>query len=167
VAFVTPGISNNWQSNTFAVTYNQVANLNKKFSYENTTNGSIVESFLESANGLFPDQLDDFYEGTAYDVDLIYNPEDNYPDFYAGDLDQTSSILKSETFESEGSVYDLSIAYGANYRHKFYIGGTIGLPFLNYSQKTVYSESDASWISGTYTHQFCTDRYRVQYRNEL
>ncbi len=168
-AFVTPGMSNNWQSNTFAVTYNQVTNFDKKFSYENTTNGSIVESFVETATGLFPDQLNDFYEGTAYDVDLIYNPEDDYPDLYAGDLDQTSSTLKSETFESTGSLYDLSIAYGANYRHKFYIGGSIGLPFLNYSQKTVYSESDPNnqyefFNDMTYTEEYATTGIGVNFK---
>jgi len=143
-AFVTltDKYENDWKATTFAITYNQLANLDKEFSYENTTNGSIVESFLEQAEGLFPLELGGFYEGLAFDTDLIYNPDENYLDFYAGDLGTSSSILKQETFEAKGSIYELGFSVGANYRHNLYIGATLGLPILNYTQETTYTEAD-------------------------
>jgi len=162
-AFVTlnDNYDNDWKATTFAVTYNQVANLDKEFRYENTTYGSIVESFLEQANGFFPQQLSNYYEGAAYDVDLIYNSDENYPDFYTADLDQNSAIMKAETFESKGSIYEMGFSAGANYRDNIYIGATLGLPFLNYTQKTVYREEDIGdqydfFNNMSYTEEFVT-----------
>ncbi len=143
-AFVTltDRYDNDWKATTFAITYNQIANFDKQFSYGNTTNGSIAESFLEQANGLFPQQLGGFYEGLAYDVDLIYNPDENYLDFYAADLTSGSSIEKEEIFSAKGSIYEMGFSMGANYRHDLYVGATIGLPILNYTQETRYTEVD-------------------------
>jgi len=162
-AFVTltDRYENDWKATTFAITYNQVANLDKRFSYENTTNGSIVESFLEQANGLFPEQLGGFYERLALDVDLIYNPDQGYLDFYGADLDANSSILKAEVFAAKGSIYEMGFSVGANYRHDLYIGATLGLPILNYTQETRYREEDQGdqyefFNNMTYTERFAT-----------
>jgi len=162
-AFVTltDRYENDWKATTFAITYNQIANFDRQFSYENTTNGSIVESFLEQANGLFPEQLGDFFEGLAFDTDLIYNPDENYPDFYAADLAPDNAILKAEIFDAQGSIYELGFSMGANYRHDLYVGATIGLPFLNYTQETRYSEEDENdqfdfFNRMTYTERFST-----------
>jgi len=135
--------------------------LDKEFSYENTTNGSIVESFLEQANGLFPLELGGFYEGLAFDTDLIYNPDENYLDFYVGDLGANSSILKEEMFEAKGSIYEMGFSVGANYRHDLYIGATLGLPILNYTQETTYTEADESdqyeyFNNMSYSERFAT-----------
>lgn len=162
-AFVTltDRYENDWKATTFAITYNKLANLDRQFNYENTTNGSIVESFLEQANGLFPEQLGGFYEGLAYDADLIYNPDDTYLDFYGADLDATSSIRKEEIFDAKGSIYEMAFSVGANYRHDLYVGATLGLPILNYTQETRYREADENdqyefFNNMTYTERFST-----------
>ncbi len=143
-AFVTltDRYENDWKATTFAITYNQIANFDRQFRYENTTNGSIVESFLEQADGLFPEQLGAFFEGLAFDADLIFNPNENYLDLYESDLSPNDAVLKAEIFDSQGSIYELGFSMGANYRHDLYVGATIGLPFLNYRQETRYSEED-------------------------
>jgi len=135
----------NWKATTFAVTYNQIANLDKQFSYQNTTQGSIAESFIEQADGFGVDDLLD-PEWLAYQVYMI---DDSLfgPGNYTSPLDENSVVLKSEDFESKGSIYDLSFSFGTNYRDKLYLGATLGLPILNYEQVATYREED---INNTY-----------------
>lgn len=149
-----PGVD--WKSVTWGISYNQLANLDKKFVYENTTTGSIVESFLEQSNGYEPEELFD-PEWLAYETYLIDNPY--YANEYTSPLDENSVVLKTENFESKGSVYDLALSVGSNYRHKLYIGATIGLPIINYEQETTYREED---INGTY-NDFDELRYTSGY----
>lgn len=141
-ARVNDNPEDDWKTFNFGFAYNQLANFNKKFTYNGATQGTISESFLERANGLFPAQLSDFYEGLAYDTDLIFNPDLYQEDVYAADLDGTNTIQKAETFESQGALYELGFSLAGNYRHKLFFGGTLGLPFLNYQQSTSYSEDD-------------------------
>ena len=143
-AFVTltDRYENDWKATTFAITYNQLANLDKQFNYENVTQGSIAESFLEYADGYLVDDLAD-PEWLAYQVymidDSLYG-ETNY----TSPLGQNSLVAKSEDFEAKGSIYDLGFSVGANYRHKLYLGATIGLPIVNYEQETTYREEDVN-----------------------
>ncbi len=143
-AKVNENPEDDWKTFNFGIAYNQLANFNKKFTYGGATSGTISESFLERANGLFPEQLNAYYEGLAYDTDFIFNPDADELSVYAADLGASNIIQKEETFESEGSMSELAFSLAGNYRHKLFFGGTLGLPVLNYSQGTVYSEEDTA-----------------------
>ncbi len=141
-AKVNENPEDDWKTFNFGFGYNQLANFDKRFSYRGSTAGTISESFLERANGLFPEQLNSFYEGLAYDTDFIFNPDENDLTSYAADLGAGNIIEKRESFTSEGSLYELAFALAGNYRHKLFFGGTLGLPILNYRQNTLYREVD-------------------------
>ncbi len=160
-AFVTltDRYENDWKATTFAITYNQVANLDRRFSYENLTQGSIAESFLEQANGYSVDDLLD-PEWLAYQVYLIDDATYGTGN-YISPLGESSLILKSEDFMSKGSIYDLAFSIGANYRHKLYLGATLGLPIVNYEQEATYREEDVNnaydnFDEMSYTVRFAT-----------
>jgi len=132
-----PGVD--WKSVTWGISYNQLANLDKKFVYENTTTGSIVETLLE-ANGYPENELLDL-EWLAFKTTLIDTIE-GYTNQYVSPLNENSTLLKTENFQSKGSVYDLALSVGGNYRHKLYVGATLGLPIVNYKQEATYREED-------------------------
>ncbi|MBA4053115.1 MAG: long-chain fatty acid transporter, partial [Marivirga sp.] len=107
---------------------------------------SIIDSFIDDADGSTTDQFDDFQyntpTGLAYfnyligPVSLIDpdGPDDEYFTDVKGIPDQREEI------ETKGSSNQWSFSYGANYKDILFIGGGIGVTTLRYESQKVYSE---------------------------
>ena len=131
-----------WKTSNFAVGTNRLANFDQQFTFEGTTQGSITGRYLELAEGLTPGQLGSFEEGLAYDTYLIDNVQGGSDTDYFTDADSTDFVFKEQDFESSGYLNELVISYGGNYMHKLYIGATLGIPFIRYSEERTYQEED-------------------------
>jgi hypothetical protein len=53
-------------------------------------------------------------------------------------------LNQSHLIETSGGVTEVALGYAANMRDKFYIGGSVGLPIVNYEKKTTFREEDAT-----------------------
>lgn len=53
-------------------------------------------------------------------------------------------VNQSQTIETSGGVTEVALGYALNKNDKFYIGGTLGLPFVNYERKSTFVEEDAT-----------------------
>lgn len=131
-----------WMTSSFALGVNRLASFHQNYVIQGTNSqSSIANAFAANSQGLTPDQLNPFAEGLAYNTYLTDT---------AGSLNQYVSYvpyggtLQRMQVESKGSISEILFSYGANYNHKWYFGGTIGVPRLRYTTQSIYSESNQS-----------------------
>ncbi len=131
-----------WKTINFGIGYNRLMDFNQTFTYSGTTNGSISDYFKELANGLTTDQLSDYDSWLAYDTYLLYQPLASDPTYYENDLLPNDQTQKFQTVRTKGSMGELNLALGGNFDHKLYVGGSVGVVFLDYNLTKKYEESD-------------------------
>ena len=133
--------SNDWTLVNFGMGIIRLADFDQKYYFEGSSEGSITGRFIELADGLTPDQLDDFEAGLAYETGAIYNP-DNDNTVYTSDFTQGDIVPKGQSVKTGGGISELNFALAANYKEKLQIGVTLGIPFLRYNENKSYFERD-------------------------
>ena len=134
-------------STSFAFGVNRLASFSSGRTFEGYNNqNSLLDSYAEYLNfgsGTPPADAfdaDPFCAGLAYDAFLL-NP-------LPGDSNQYYTVIPSgDVWQQQrlivrGSVTEMVIAMGANFGHKLYVGGSIGVPFVKYVERNNYSETD-------------------------
>ena len=149
-----------WKTGNFALGTNRLANYYQKFHFEGSSKGSISERFVDLAEGFEPGDLNYFEEGLAYESYVIDNDPNNTTSYFT-DADTSDFTYKTQDYESSGHSNEFVISFGGNYMHRLYLGGTIGIPFIRYSQRRDYKEDDRDetidfFEELTYTEQFTT-----------
>ncbi len=155
IGFNSP--NSKWTNQAFSFGISQTANFNNYVSYRGLNNqSSYAEQYAEqlSQSNLSPDAAlsePSFAYGTApaiftYLVDTFPNGSGGYnvkalPEFL---LEKGIALEQQKTIETKGGIYELALGYAANMDDKFYIGGSLGIPIINYSRTTQYKESDPS-----------------------
>lgn len=149
------GQNNNWVNQAFSIGINQTANFNNQFSYKGTNNfSSGSEQYseqLSQSNQSVDDALNNpaFAYGTApaiytYLVDTFRNAAGGLdvkglPEFL---LANGVALNQEKHIKTSGGIYEVALGYAANMNDRFYIGGSLGIPIINYSRTTQYRESD-------------------------
>jgi len=104
---------------------------------------SLLDAYVDYANGNSTDNLNPFDTQLAYEtylIDPIPNTLDYTnraplnPDGSIAPVDQRKSIL------TEGYMNEADFSIGANYDDKLYIGATIGIPYIRYQEESHYQE---------------------------
>jgi hypothetical protein len=103
-------------------------------------NNSLLTVYIDESRGLKPIDLNAYGAGPAYDANLIYTDSANSTIYHA-DM-PNGGIMQRKSIESWGSMNEMELSMGANVLDKFYIGGTLGVPFIRYFEKTIYTEED-------------------------
>ncbi|MCK5839534.1 MAG: outer membrane protein transport protein [Bacteroidales bacterium] len=106
---------------------------------------SLLDAYVEYAEGVKPENLDPFDTQLAYETYLI-DPIQNtlsysnraplYEDGSIAPVNQRKSIL------SEGYMNEMGFSVAANYADVVYFGGTIGIPVIRYYEETIYEENN-------------------------
>lgn len=124
----------------FGFGFNRINNYNYNgyFEGENKTN-SILDDFLAKSQGIKPENLGEFDTKLAFNTYLIDTSGTltNYvsPVFRGG-------VLQSKSIMVSGSNNELVLTLGGNLNDKLYIGGTVGFPFIRYTESSTYEETD-------------------------
>ncbi|MCX6234565.1 MAG: hypothetical protein NT175_07555 [Bacteroidetes bacterium] len=104
---------------------------------------SLLDAYVEYANGNSTNDLDPFDTKLAYETYLIdpipltlnyFNRAPLYPDGSIAPVDQRKSIL------SEGYMNEVGFSFGANYSERLYLGATIAIPYIRFHQESTYRE---------------------------
>jgi long-subunit fatty acid transport protein len=117
-------------------------NFSNKFAVEGRSNGSTMgQAFAEASNGSIYDFLSNegVFAYQSYIIDPLNNTSDNdqyVPAYLGKDLKQSISVYTS------GKINELTFSFGGNYDDKLFVGATIGVPFLSYTEKRSYEEMD-------------------------
>lgn len=149
---------------SFGIGYNRMNNFNLEKLVEGAgATTSMLDLFALNADGYAPSNLDPYYEQlAAYDdatdigTDLIYSDENNV---YAHDMqinpftDDFTNYPHSQrkTFSQRGSVDEYVLSLAANFNHKFYVGGTIGIHDVYFKETTSLYEYDIDYGSANLT----------------
>ena len=146
-----------WKTSNLAIGYNRIADFKESFFFSGQSAGSMADQFLELATGdnglgIPAGELDDFLAGPAFDASAIgqfLDEEDNLR-YFNDFVDFPNAIIERElSIERLGSISELSISFAGNLRNKLLLGGSLGVPLLNFIQVREYEEFDIGPDGGT------------------
>lgn len=164
-----------WSSKAFSIAINRTANFNSNILYRGDNDlSSFSESFAEefANSGLpintvlydAPLSLGTKLANYTYLIDtLTANGVTQVVGLPERDaiINGTDVMLRQQKqISSKGGVTEIAFAYAANMDDKLYIGGSLGIPILNYERTSLMSESD---LSGNDDNNFKSAEYREVY----
>ena len=153
--FVTSGTNQDeqWKRINLGFGWNQLADYDNRFYTETqNSNSSLAELILEQAQGNTIDNLNYWGSEPAFWSDLI-DLENNFVDtatgWYAFDngnyishVNPSSDKIQSKKVNSVGDMGEYVFSLGTSYEERVYFGATIGVPSIQYSEVSKYTESD-------------------------
>ncbi len=148
-----PTRSKSVKSIAFAFGVNRVADFNNHVYYKGTNNNSSYsEKYLEQ---LINDNITDPNQAASYDpygaslafntylIDTLQAPDGSLAG-YKTQANPSTGLIQENTINTTGGITDLAFGMGVNLKDKWYFGGTLSIPFLNYKRNASYQESDAT-----------------------
>ncbi len=126
---------------SFAISLNRFLSFDNAFEFRGDTPGSITQRFVERANTLGLNDLDNFEAGPAFDTGAIFDFDEDQ--FYETDFGDFTAVLpKTQTVSREGSGSELNIGYGASLKSNLSFGINLGIPIFTFTERKEYSEFD-------------------------
>ena len=158
-----PGITN-----AFAIAVNRTASFNNQISYQGQNNySSFAEQYAEefAASGLsINDALasPNLSYGTrmALWTYLIDTATINGSTQVIAAPQKSGHLLQQNNLKSKGGITEIDLSLASSQHDKWYIGGSLGIPILNYTRYQTYTETD---ISGNTNNGFASFTYRETY----
>ncbi len=134
-----------WKNVQFGFAINQLKNFNRKaYINGNNNTNSISDMYAELAKGVSVQEIEDnFNNEFTYDLNpawwsYLFNNIEN-TNTYVGNA-PPGGVFQGKFIESWGSLNEVSLTFGANYDDLLYFGATIGIPYFNYKERTLYTE---------------------------
>ena len=161
--------SSGWKSWNFGFGYNRLDNYHNKTSYQGKNyNNSLLDYFAENAGKKDYTQLDEFYEYQAYKAYLINPDNDTSLTQYIPAITEYGETQR-RTSETRGAKGETIFSFGGNYSNKLFLGATLGLSSLRYSEEAVYEEMTNSHVYDTlnnyrFTQNVTTDGSGVNFK---
>ncbi len=158
-----------WRGGAFALGFTRLADFNQSFGYRNSTDNSHSffrrlsepygytnvnsNEYQQATDDIASQQSANQYtniDGLAYGTGLTdqtqgRNPTTGAPTgiFQVVTQPRSGTITQDELVKTTGSVSQFDLGYGGNYRDRLYIGGGIGVVFLNRTRTSTFSESSS------------------------
>lgn len=147
IAITYPSVDPDWPFVTLAIAYQKRAELHQQILAQGAViDGSLADLFLNQADGLLPSQLNAFTSAPAWNSFLL-DGDPSVPaceTCYVSAMEGAGGALTSKRIDREGSVGETAISFAANYRHRLYLGGSVGLPRIVFSEQTLHEEQPLS-----------------------
>lgn len=163
VMATSPGSRNQqsmWKNVQFGFGINRMANFNNRIMIEgNNTTSSFLTPYMDYAQGVHPDDLGAYDTRLAYDADLLFlrNAADSANWDYQIDL-PNGGVNQRKSIETAGSLNEMVFTLGANYGDKLYMGATIGVPYIRYSETSTYTETELNDENPVFNSMTRTDK---------
>ncbi len=141
LGFANPGRRSKWKSRNFAISISRLADFNREVNLIDRTPGSITDRFLDLADGSFPQDLDPFEAGLAFDV-IAIDTVPGQPTTYFSDIASAATVRKAIEHTTSGSLHELQLSFAGNYNDKLLVGASLGLAFLDYKAERIHKEND-------------------------
>ena len=132
----------NWQIG-FGI--NRLKDFNNRVKIEGiNSENSILDTYVEYATGKNPQILNSFDTRLAFDTYLIDTVPGTDPDFQYVDaydyIGGFTGTLQRKSIETSGSMNEWVLAGGINISDRFYVGLSLGFPYIRYKQNSTYTE---------------------------
>ncbi|GAC1423643.1 MAG: hemin receptor [Flavisolibacter sp.] len=151
------GSNSEQKSSAFSIAYNRTADFNTNIQYKGVNNqSSYSQKFLEEIQNNNIKDPNQVASGFPFGTSLAFNTF--WIDTVGTNLSQfqtratiATGLMQQNKIRATGGIDELAIGYAVNKNDKFYLGGSIGVPFLHYKRDQLYSEKD---ISGNPNNNF-------------
>lgn len=147
------GGSGNVRNISFSLAMNRTADFNNNLLYRGRNNqSSFSEKYVEQLNNSgvrnYDSAVNNFTNGASllfntYWIDTIATPTKQI-DRFVTNAPVSTGLLQQFTSKTSGGIYDLALGLAANLKDKLMIGGSIGIPVLQYKRQTEFLEADAT-----------------------
>jgi len=146
LALTTNKKNSDWNNFQFGIGKNRLKNFNNRIYTEGyNRNNSLLTSYVDYANNngypKAPENMNPFDTYLAWETDLLYDSDTTDAYFWAADM-PNGDIMQRQLTKTKGYIDELTISFSGNYKNKIYIGGTIGVPTIDYTRSSVYKEFD-------------------------
>ncbi len=139
-------VTRGWTGVAFAFGINKLANFSNNITYSGFNKASSIGDYYAqslSGKGVTADNALSFSPmgaGLAYNAWLLDIADSNHTTNYTainrgGYVNQTYSSL------THGAVNEMTFSLAGSWENRLYIGGTLGVPIINYHNETIYAES--------------------------
>ncbi|MBT3612176.1 MAG: hypothetical protein HN522_04465 [Flavobacteriales bacterium] len=153
LVFSSPRENSEWKRVNFAIGWNQLANYDGNIRIQGKNNtSSIADNILAISQGNSIDELNTLYSAPSFWTDLIdlaNNSIDTTTNWYAHDngnyisnVKGNSSKTQTKNIHSSGGKNEFIFSTGGSFNEQLYLGATIGIPTLDYYEKSTYSETN-------------------------
>ena len=180
------GANNNgsrWNGSAFSIAVSRTANFNNRISYTGKNNySSYGEQYaLEARDSHL--SIDDILNSSSVSVGTrlaLYTylidtltvpglPASQNPQFVSlamwKNLQSGAPYLVNQqhAIETNGGITEIALGFAATHMDKFYLGGSLGIPIVNYEKKSVFTETDASGnADNNFASSTLTEKYTSQ-----
>lgn len=146
-----------WRNIQFGVGLNRLNNYNNRMLIEGfNPNSSLLDAYVNYANGIAPSELNEFDTRLAFDTWLLDTLGSNTSYFGAV---PAGNVLQRKSITTDGSLNEFVLSMGANYKDRFYLGASLGFPFLRYYETSTYRESDSQGAISDFKEFTLNDEY--------
>lgn len=153
LVFSTPVFGKKAKNYTIGIGINKAADFNQHQYYKGSNNvSSYSEKYLEELinnNATDPNDAKlnyPFGSSQAFNTFLIDTVEnaDGTIAGYRSLANPNFGLNQENIINTTGGITDVALGAAVNLQDKWYVGGTLTFPFLNYNRTGTYSETDAS-----------------------
>ena len=131
----------NMSTLNFGISLTRMADFNQQIAFDGRTPGGIIEKFAEDERDGIQDPF-----GNDLAIDYLINDASGVPfsDFYDFDSGTpfTGAVQREGLYDRTGSMSEVAVGFGGNYRETVLWGLSLGIPFLRYESNFTYSERD-------------------------
>ncbi|WP_420458996.1 hypothetical protein [Neolewinella sp.] len=136
----------NWSTLNFGVSVTRLADYNRQTRFSGRSQGSIIDGYAADLNAGFNDP---YGSDLALQTGALFQDDQGYfSDFDLAENDG-GRVRRDGLFDRRGSMSEVAIGFGGNYREKLLWGVSFGIPFFTYDDVYSYEEvDDQGEISG-------------------
>ncbi|NNM93916.1 MAG: hypothetical protein HKL88_00450 [Bacteroidia bacterium] len=134
-----------WKNINFAIVYNRTNDFNANYTISGNSKNSMLDAFVNNANGTDSANLDPFSTSQALYTGLINTiPGSNgtqYQNVVDAFLNNGQTMNQQDIISNSGSMGETDISIGSNYNDKLDIGASFGIADIRFSQINSYTET--------------------------
>jgi hypothetical protein len=138
----------------FSIGFNTIADLKSEVLYRGANNqNSYSQKYLEEiSNANIKDDrvASNFPFGTSLAVNTFWidtvagGSPGNYSFQSRSANILSTGLLQEQVLKNKGGIYEFALGAAANFNDKIMVGGTFGIPILNYERTAMFTEADAT-----------------------
>ncbi len=147
IAITYPSIDPDWPFVTLAVSYQKRTELHQQLVADGALlDGSLLSLFGNQAQGFYSSELDSnlgLTAGPAWEAYLL-DPDPSDPSCetcYITALDEAENVIGAKRIDRTGTVGETAISFAANYKDRLYLGASLGLPSIDYTETSRHEEA--------------------------
>jgi len=129
---------------SFGLGFNRLGSFSMSMLAEGAnSNHSILDYFTNNVNNpvINSDDFDPYYERLAWDTYLL-NYDDQNEEYFNDITDNNFGQSQRKSTNRRGYINEYLVSVGANFNHKFYVGGTLGIHEVYFKENADLYEWD-------------------------